>query len=374
MDGKFIYANQHLANLLDYSVEELLNLSYWELTPEKYRAKELLQLADLKHTGRYGPYEKEYICKDGQTIPIRLFGVKLTIADEQFIWSVIEKVNDTDHLQVGKDKHKAYVIHTEKMAALGQLVAGVAHEINNPANFIHGNLTHLEQYSEILLDALNRYHAIVPALPNDLQLYLDEVDIDFLRQDLPKVLQSLRLGSERILSIVKSLRSFSRLDEAELKAVDVHEGIDDALMILQHRLKKAGVTISKHYTKLPLVECFPGELNQVLLNLLTNAIDATENVDQPAIRIQTELYGKHVAIRIEDNGKGIPRAIHGEIFNPFFTTKPVGKGTGLGLAISHQIITERHRGFLSFNSTPGEGTEFLIQLPLKIGLEVHPYD
>lgn len=371
MNGQFVYANQYLADMLDYSIDQLQQLSYWELTPEKYRSKELFQLAQLKHTGQYGPYEKEYINKHGKEIPVRLSGVLLEIEGEEYIWSFITKVDQAINDQGSRSKSETQAIHTEKMAALGQLVAGIAHEINNPVNFIYGNLVHVEEYNQYLVKALELYQNSCSISP-ELQTTLDEMEIDFVVEDLPKVLQSIRLGSERIRKIVKSLRSFSRLDEAEFKTVDIHEGMDDSLLILEYRIKKAGIAIVRNYGELPSIECFSGELNQVFLNLLSNAIDALEEIKNPCIQLQTECYGKHVAIRISDNGKGIPNEIQNQIFNPFFTTKGVGKGTGLGLAISHQIITEKHKGLLSFESSLGKGTEFLIQLPIALGTEKPP--
>lgn len=371
MNGQFVYANRHLADTLDYSIDEVQQLSYWELTPERYRSKELFQLAQLKHTGQYGPYEKEYIDKYGQAIPVRLTGKLIEIEGEEYIWSIVTKIGETIDDKSGKNKHETQAIHTEKMAALGQLVAGIAHEINNPVNFIYGNLMHVEQYSKALVKALELYENSC-SISTEMQTMLDEMDIDFVVEDMPKVLQSIRLGSERIRKIVKSLRSFSRLDEAEFKRVDIHEGIDDSLMILEYRIKRSGIAIIRNYGELLPIECFPGELNQAFLNLLSNAIDALEETETPCIKIQTERYGKHIAIRISDNGKGIPNEIQAQIFNPFFTTKAVGKGTGLGLAISHQIITEKHKGFLSFKSALGQGTEFLIQIPITLNTEELP--
>jgi PAS domain S-box-containing protein len=371
MNGQFVYANQHLADALGYNIDELQKLSYWELTPEKYRSKELFQLAQLKHTGRYGPYEKEYIDKYGKLIPVSLTGVLIEMNGEEFIWSIITKISETLEITGNKSKSETQAIHTEKMAALGQLVAGIAHEINNPVNFIYGNLVHVEQYNQCLAKALELYQTNC-SISTELQDSLDEMELDFVIEDLPKVLQSIRLGSERIRRIVKSLRSFSRLDEAEFKTVDIHEGLDDSLLILEYRIKKTGIAIIRNYGVIPSIECFPGELNQVFLNLLSNAIDALEEISNPCIQIQTERYGKHIAVRISDNGKGIPNEIQEQIFNPFFTTKAVGKGTGLGLAISHQIITEKHKGFLSFKSALGKGTDFLIQLPITLNVEEPP--
>lgn len=274
------------------------------------------------------------------------------------------------------------MIQSEKMSALGQMVAGVAHEINNPVNFIHGNLPHVKQYAQDLLQLVHGYQQHYPHPPQSIQADLDEVDLEFLEQDLTKVLHSMKVGSDRIREIVVSLRSFSRLDEADYKSVNLHEGIDSTLMILHHRLKarsdRAEIQIIKQYGDLPLVECYPGQLNQVFMNLIANAIDALEmgqgscsiqdkTTNPSTIWIQTtKTEDQQARITISDNGLGIPEAIRSRLFDPFFTTKPIGKGTGLGLSISYQIITETHKGKLWCNSTPGQPTDFIIEIPLSI--------
>jgi two-component system NtrC family sensor kinase len=262
------------------------------------------------------------------------------------------------------------LIQTEKMSSLGQLVAGIAHEINNPVNFIHGNLTHTQTYVRDLMELIETYQQSYPQPALSIQDKLEEVDFDFLKQDFPKLLKSMRFGTERIREIIISLRTFSRLDEAELKASNLHENIDSTLTILQHRFKakssSSSIEIIKDYTTLPSIYCYPGPLNQVFMNLLSNAIDALEHCDvkQPQIRIRTQRLANHwVAIHIADNGPGMSEAVKSKLFEPFFTTKPVGKGTGLGLAISYQIVVERHGGMLSCQSQLGQGTEFIIEIP-----------
>ena len=273
------------------------------------------------------------------------------------------------------------MVHAEKMASLGQLVAGVAHEINNPINFIHGNLIHAEQYTKDLLHyaqlCRNQNFNVAP----ELQEFWQEADLEFVFNDLPQLFQSMTVGTERIREIVTSLRNFSRLDEAESKEADIHQGIDSTLMILQHRLKpsgdSAGIYVKKDYSELPLLECYPGQLNQVLMNLLSNAIDALEEKDKQRtpeeiqdnpseIQISTSLLAQDwVEVRIADNGTGIEDGLLSQLFDPFFTTKVVGKGTGLGLSISYQIITEKHNGKLYCQSELGQGTEFVIEIPVR---------
>jgi signal transduction histidine kinase len=276
---------------------------------------------------------------------------------------------------------QAQVIQSEKMSSLGQLVAGVAHEINNPVNFIHGNLNHAQAYTKDLLEFIQLYQKHYPAPIDEIEQAAEEIDLDFLQADLPKMLTSMQVGTERIRKIVLSLRNFSRMDEAEIKPVDIHEGIDSTLMILQHRLNARPdhpeIQVIKQYGNLPLVECYAGQLNQVFMNILTNAIDAlnegtsqaqdTGTSPSPAqISIQTAVVDRDwVKIAIADNGPGIPLHIQQRIFNPFFTTKPVGQGTGMGMSISYQIITEKHNGKLVCNSTPGQGAEFVILIPVR---------
>lgn len=269
---------------------------------------------------------------------------------------------------------QAKLVHSEKMSSLGQLVAGIAHEINNPVSFIHGNITHAREYFHDLLSLLQLYQQHYPTPNEEIIEKTEDIDLEFLKEDVSELFKSMKVGSDRIATIVKSLRTFSRLDESDLKDVDICECIESALLICESRLKTSSnsppIEIIKNYQKLPKLNCYPGELNQVFMNVINNAIDVlTEDKQEskiPTICISTETVNTDwIAVKISDNGQGMSEQVREKIFDPFFTTKPVGKGTGLGLSVSHQIIVERHHGKISCDSTPGQGTEFIIELPLK---------
>ena len=276
-----------------------------------------------------------------------------------------QQKQDLQQAQEDLQASQSQLIQAEKMASLGHMVAGVAHEIVNPINFIHGNLAFAQDYAKELLDLVEFLQTLDGQLTPELWSKLEAIDLEFLKSDFPEVLNSMSMGTDRIYKIVCSVRNFSRLEELDIKAVDIHQGIEDTLLILNHRLKY-GFQVIRNYGNLPLIPCYPVQLNQVFMNIIANAIDAMEqaNCSTRHIFIQTETQADHqVKITITDSGPGIPPEIQAKIFDPFFTTKPIGKGTGLGLGICAQII-EKHRGKIEVYSTMGEGTKFVVTLPI----------
>ncbi len=269
------------------------------------------------------------------------------------------------------------LIQAEKMSGLGQMVAGIAHEINNPISFIYGNIHHTNEYTGILLQMLQLYAKHYPEPAAEIREVAEEYELEFLMEDLPKILKSMKLGTERIRELVVSLRNFSRLDEADKKEVDIHSGIDSTLLILQSKLKGNGerplITVVKKYGQLPLVECYASQLNQVFMNIIANAVDALEERDKPGVilietklkKAEDETTADAVLISISDKGAGMDESTIKRLFDPFFTTKPVGKGTGLGMSIAHQIVVEKHKGEIKCISDIGEGTTFEISIPVK---------
>ncbi|MEL7244554.1 MAG: PAS domain S-box protein, partial [Cyanobacteria bacterium J06573_2] len=383
-----IYTNHELATLLNYTIQEVEemgnNLLQQIIHPEdltkivsrfsEIKAAKDGEISELEYRVRKAGgeyiwlYSRDTVFHRNQDGGVTQFlGVATDITERKL--AEIELQNTLHELKTTQ----AQLIQSEKMSSLGQLVAGVAHEINNPVNFIHGNVTPASQYAEDLLNLLELYQQHYPNPPENIQEEIEAIDLEFLKQDFTKILNSMKQGTQRIREIVLSLRNFSRLDEAEFKAVNIHEGIDSTLMILQNRFKAKPnfpeIQIIKNYSSLPPVDCFPSQLNQVLMNILANAVDALESqksLPNPQIQIHTKLLNKNrIAIHLSDNGSGIPPEIQSKLFDPFFTTKEVGKGTGLGLSISYQIVVNKHGGNLSCKSIPGEGTEFIIEIPVN---------
>ncbi|HEY9618097.1 MAG TPA: ATP-binding protein [Microcoleaceae cyanobacterium] len=433
--GRVKFLNAYGQRFFGFRAEEIIgNSVFGTIVPATESSGRDLEemIVDLcKYPDRYAHNENENQCRDGRRVwiswsnkPIlneqgeivEILSVGTDATERRQTEEVLRRSEaqlreQTIALQTTLSELKqaqAHLVQSEKMSSLGQLVAGVAHEINNPVNFIHGNIYPASQYVQELLDLLELYQTHFPEVPPEIEDKIEEMDLEFVAADLPKIISSMKVGADRIREIVHSLRTFSRLDEAEVKAVDIHEGIDSTLMILRSRLKttylrhegheycRPDIQIEKHYGNLPPVQCHAGQLNQVFMNILSNAIDVLDEVaiaqgsevsaDRllpeiavPTIRIYTEtvhyaavvedeaepIPQQWIRIRIADNGWGMPEEVRQRIFDPFFTTKPVGKGTGLGMSISYQIVTERHGGRLECSSAPGVGTEFVIEIPAE---------
>jgi PAS domain S-box-containing protein len=324
--------------------------------------------------------EVELVCAIADQLAIALQQAELYKQSRTATAQALSQAKELEQTLNTLQKTQAQLVQSEKMSSLGQLVAGVAHEINNPVTFISANLTHAENYTQDILGLIELYQQQYPHPTPDIHSEMEAIDLEFLIDDLPKLLSSMKVGADRICEIIMALRNFSRHAEAEIKAVDIHEGLDSTLMILQNRLKASGkhpeIQVIKEYGNLPKVECCPGQLNQVFMNLLSNAIDAIDEYNETRsveeiktnpsiIRIHTQVDNEsQVVIRIADNGPGMKPQIQSRIFDPFFTTKPVGAGTGLGLSISYQIVVEKHGGQLYCESVLGKGTEFVIEIPI----------
>jgi PAS domain S-box-containing protein len=398
-----IYCNPAFESMTGYRREEILgkNCQFLQGSETDPVAVEIIRKA-LQTKSECKVILKNYR-KDGTTFwncfsisPVRdrtgklthFIGVQRDITDSKQAEEALHKSEAQSREQAAQlaaalDELKAthsQLVQSEKMSSLGLLIAGVAHEINNPVSFIHGNLTHLKDYTQDLFHHLELYEQHYPNPVEEIQQEREDSDLDFLAEDLPRILSSMSVGVDRICQIVQSLRNFSRHDDSQMKPVNLHEGIDSTLLILNHRLKGNGekpqIQIVKEYGNLPPVECFAGPINQVFMNILSNAIDALEearskqtNQEMPEspsqVRICTQVVGNFVEIKIADNGPGITEEVKQRIFDTFFTTKPIGKGTGMGLSISYQIIVERHKGELYCNSELGNGTEFTIRIPLQ---------
>lgn len=344
----------------------------WLLVPLKVDSRVWGSVCAVKENTsyRWQAFEVELLCAVADSVAIGIKQAELYQQSQSYAQQLEAALTQLKSTQ-------AQLVQKANMASLGQLIAGIAHEINNPTNFIYGNITSAREYARELLGTLELYRHYYPEPVAEIAEQLKIVDIDFITEDYPKLMNSIKEGASRIKQIVLSLRNFSRLGEKELKAVDIHEGIDNTLVILQHRLRETQngdeIEVIKNYSQLPKVTCYASQLNQVFMSLLVNAIDALENQPSPRrITISTKvsvwefpsLATQSVVIQIADNGCGMSDEVRHQIFEPFFSTKPVGSGTGLGLAICHNIIVEKHRGQISCISTPGEGTEFIVKIPI----------
>ncbi|MEM6255830.1 MAG: ATP-binding protein [Cyanobacteria bacterium P01_D01_bin.156] len=289
-----------------------------------------------------------------------------------------QQTEDLQHTLSELQKTQLQLVQSEKMSSLGQMVAGIAHEINNPISFIHGNIQYAIAYFNDVVRLIDLYQQHYPEPKSEIQKFTNEIELTFVREDFPRMVQSMKEGSLRISEIVASLRTFSRLDEAVVKHVDIHEGLDSTLTILNSRLRStqdfSGIEIIRNYGPLPKIECYAGQLNQVFMNIFVNAIDALEEFspqENPKITVSTfASYDGWVVIEISDNGPGMTDIVRSQLFDPFYTNKPVGKGTGLGLSISYQIVTETHSGYLTCESDPGQGAKFIIKLPAQVNCDV----
>ncbi|WP_341738132.1 PAS domain S-box protein [Microcoleus sp. CAWBG640] len=426
--GAITYVNDQFCELFKYHREELIGKTHRLVNSSYHSADFFKQLWSTIRQGNVWRGEMKNRAKDGtyfwldttivpclnakgephQYVAIRKNITARKKAEEAVRLSESElRTKNQELAKALRDvqQTQSLMVQNEKMVSLGQLVAGVAHEINNPVSFIYGNVMHADDYFQDLLKMLLLYQKEYPEPTEAIREEIDDIDLNFMLQDLPKLLNSMKMGAERIRQIVLSLKNFSRLDEAGQKHVDIHEGIDSSLLILQHRLKETPghpkILLVKEYGDLPCVQCYAGQLNQVFMNIIGNAIDALEEAMEtgqwaedvnsfipscpsPTLRICTEVKYEpdvlmernnvvydassrnptHIVIRIADNGPGIPAAVHQRLFDPFFTTKAPGKGTGLGLSISYQIVVEKHGGQLHCYSAPGQGTEFAIEIPI----------
>lgn len=382
--------------ITDENIKNTLQIGERTYCPDGSSCTRILNIENRRWLLRF-LVTPEYVnpLKYWRSLTVLVFGTVLTLAATRYLLSLlnytdrIEKVaaertaksQELEQTLQELQSTQSQLVQQEKMSGLGFLVAGVAHEINNPISFIYGNIHHASEYAKDLLELVELYHKHYLYPHSEISDRRENIDFDFLSEDLPQLLSSMKIGADRIIQIVQSLRNFSRLDEAEMKPVNIHEGIDSTLLILQSRLKatdsRPPIGVVKNYGNLPMVECYVGQLNQVFMNILANAIDALDSysiergeweakINPSTIAIATEYsMPNKITVRISDNGPGIPENVKQRLFDPFFTTKPAGKGTGLGLSIGYKIVVEKHKGSLRCDSAPGRGTEFSIEIPLR---------
>ncbi|MDH5603062.1 MAG: ATP-binding protein, partial [Cyclobacteriaceae bacterium] len=395
MDGTLVDVNRSYSDILGRGIQETKELSYWEITPEEYAPQEQKQLDLLDKTNHYGPYEKEYIHKDGSRVPVSLIGQIVERDGEKYIWSAVEdityrreaekkinklnaeleervKIRTRELEQTLKElkETQSYLIHSEKMASLGQLTAGIGHEINNPVNFINAGIHSLESNLAEIMEVISKYdtldHSNIQASIEDIEALKKDIGFHQLVEFVNKNIGNIKNGVSRTVEIIDALKTYSREDKETFSVIEIHENIEATLVML-HSKYVGKIQIEKKYGILPEVECLPGGINQILTNIISNSIDAIvehKTNEEGRIIISTFREKDSAVIEIEDNGIGIPDDKIDAIFDPFYTTKEVGKGTGLGLSICYNII-QRHRGELKVKSTPGKGTVFKMVLPLK---------
>ncbi|HIK11895.1 MAG TPA: PAS domain-containing sensor histidine kinase [Oscillatoriaceae cyanobacterium M33_DOE_052] len=403
-NGVITYANNKFCELSKYSGKELIGNTHKVVNSQYHNRKFFADLWETISRGDIWKGEIKNRAKDGSyywvdtTIipfldeagqPFQYFAIRFDITSRKQVEEALQKSQaklkrQTQQLQgtlSELQRAQTQLVQNEKMTALGQIAAGLAHEINNPVSFIFGNIAHADSYIKDMLHLIELYQKYGEPLAPEIAAHLEEMDLEFMSEDLPKLLASMKVGAERIREIVLSLRNFSRLDESGRKRVDIHEGIESTLLLLQNRLHgmpDGAIEVIKTYGNLPAVECCAADMNQVFMSILSNAIDALESQPGPRqIQICTEVVaggdthedlpldaGSYAVIRIADNGPGMPLAVKNRIFDPFFTTKAVGYGTGMGLSIGYQIVVEKHGGHLYCISEPGHGTELVIAIPV----------
>jgi PAS domain S-box-containing protein len=393
-DARVSYANDAFCRDVGYSREETLGKYVYDFSPD-FSEEGWSDHWQSIHQQGSGTFESRIWNRKGVCHPVEVTINHIMFHEQEYHLTfivnisdrkraesaVLQKSQELEHALQALQHAQLQIIQSEKMSALGNLVAGVAHEINNPVGFIAGNLQPALDYVKDTFGLLDLYQQEYPHPSTAIQDEIEAIDLDYIRQDLPKLIGSMKLGVNRIRGISTSLRTFSRDDKDCKVYFNIHEGIDSTILILKHRLKadsdRPAIEVDTNYGNIPIIECFPGQLNQVFMNILANAIDTLEEATQKLtfenlaanpnrIEIQTRLdeSGKQVIIHISDNGMGMTDEVKQRVFDHLFTTKAVGKGTGLGLAIAHQIVVEKHGGEIEVNSTLGMGTEFVTTLPV----------
>ncbi|MGB2925299.1 MAG: ATP-binding protein [Limnothrix sp.] len=383
-DGKLLRVNPAWEDILGYMQDELIKGDFWTFVHPEDEAITREALSQLVNHGEVLNLEHRFRCANGTYKHLSWSGT--AVKKEKHIYAIARDITKRKQLEFELSQRsteleqalrklkqtQTQLVQNAKMSSLGQLVAGIAHEINNPTNFIYGNIIHVNSYVTSLQRILDAYQVALPDPPAQITELCEEEDLEFILADLPDVMKSIQIGTDRIKDIVLSLRNFSRTDEVQWQFADVHECIDNTILILQNRIKgtadQTNITIQRNYGDLPKIDCYPGRLSQVFMNILSNAIDAiadSKKASKGIITITSKVLAaeNHVVIRIRDNGQGMDDETNQQIFDPFFTTKDVGKGTGLGMSISYQIVTDHHSGSLVCKSEQGVGTEFIIKLP-----------